>query len=207
MPALDFPNSPSDGDTFEQYIYDGTRGVWRLNPEAPNASLDSLNNVTITSPADGQALVFDSGSGEWVNEAVSSTLSALGDVLISSPSNQEVLLYQSGESKWINSPLNLDFSPRLLLETITRTDAYTLSLDDMNKVVPMNGTSLTVTVPANAAVEFPIGSVVGIYNLASTAVTVSGDVDVTIRNAGTIAQFAEASLRKRATNEWVMVGG
>lgn len=31
--------------------------------------LDSLTDVTITSPADGEVLTFDSGSGEWVNAA------------------------------------------------------------------------------------------------------------------------------------------
>jgi len=29
---------------------------------------------------------------------------------------------------------------------------------------------------------------------------------VTVRNAGTLAQYGEASLRKRATDEWVASG-
>jgi hypothetical protein len=32
-------------------------------------SLDDLTDVTITTPADGQVLTYDSGTGEWVNEA------------------------------------------------------------------------------------------------------------------------------------------
>ena len=93
-------------------------------------------------------------------------------------------------------------------ETTTRTADYTLAIADAGKIVPMNKASAaTLTVPTNASVAFPVGTIVGIYNLASDAVTVAGDSGVTVRNAGTINQYAEASLRKRDTNEWVMVGG
>jgi hypothetical protein len=30
-------------------------------------SLDDLTDVTITTPADGQVLTYDNGTGEWVN--------------------------------------------------------------------------------------------------------------------------------------------
>lgn len=103
MPALDFPNTPSNGDTFGQYIYDGVRGVWRLNPEAPNANLDNLNDVTITSPTDGQALVFDSVSSNWINETPASNLSDLSDVSATSPNNGDVLSYDSGSGTWTSA--------------------------------------------------------------------------------------------------------
>jgi hypothetical protein len=32
-------------------------------------TLNDLTDVTITTPADGQVLTYDSGTGEWVNEA------------------------------------------------------------------------------------------------------------------------------------------
>jgi hypothetical protein len=70
----------------------------------------------------------------------------------------------------------------------------------------MNGSSLTVQIPLNSSVAFPTGSVVNIYNLASTAVVISGVSGVTVRNAGSLAQFGEVSLRKRAENEWVLAG-
>lgn len=37
--------------------------------DLPAISLQSLSNVTITTPADGQVLTYDDGTGEWVNEA------------------------------------------------------------------------------------------------------------------------------------------
>jgi hypothetical protein len=67
--------------------------------------------------------------------------------------------------------------------------------------------AVNVTVPTNTDVAFPVGTVIGVYNRSSDDVTVVGDSGVTVRNAGAVAQFKEASLRKRETNEWVMVGG
>jgi hypothetical protein len=79
-------------------------------------------------------------------------------------------------------------------------------------VVVMNKTTAAiVTVPLNSSVAFFIGSVINIYNMATTAVTIAGANDgqtaVTIRNnSGSLAQYQEVSLRKRGDNEWVRVG-
>jgi hypothetical protein len=98
------------------------------------------------------------------------------------------------------------YAPLLLTETTTRTANYTLALTDQGKVVPMDGTDLDLTVPTDAAVAFPIGSVVNVYNLNATDVTIAGDSGVTVRNDGDLAQYGEVSLRKRATDEWVVAG-
>ena len=96
---------------------------------------------------------------------------------------------------------------KYLVETTEQTADYTLVLGDVNKVVNMNksGTG-TVTIPTNASVAFPVGSVVGVYNQSSDDVTIEGDAGVTLRNGGDLAQYAEVSLRKRATDEWVLAG-
>jgi hypothetical protein len=98
------------------------------------------------------------------------------------------------------------YAPLLLTETTTRTANYTLALTDQGKVVPMDGTDLDLTVPLNSAVAFPVGSVVNVYNLNSTDVAIAGDSGVTVRNDGDLAQYGEVSLRKRATDEWVVAG-
>jgi hypothetical protein len=61
-------------------------------------------------------------------------------------------------------------------------------------------------VPTYAAVPFPVGAVVGVYNSGSGGTTIAGASGVTVRNAGVVDQFREVSLRKRATNEWVVAG-
>lgn len=92
------------------------------------------------------------------------------------------------------------------METAERVGAYTLTLDDRGMVVQMNADApVNVTVPTNAAVPFPIGSLVYVYNRSSDEITIAGDSGVTVRNATTVAQFKQVLLRKRATNEWVLV--
>jgi len=92
------------------------------------------------------------------------------------------------------------------LETTEQTSDYTLALTDAGLIVPMNKTgAASLTVPTNAAVAFPVGTIVGVFNLSSDNVTVAGDTGVTVHNAGTVAQYAEVRLRKRDSNEWVMV--
>lgn len=101
----------------------------------------------------------------------------------------------------------IEQAPILLTETTTRTAAYTLALGDLGRVVPVNSASpVTITVPTDASVAFPVGTVVYIYNFGAGAVTLAGS-GVTFRNnTGTIAQYKEVSLRHRATDEWVVTG-
>lgn len=98
-------------------------------------------------------------------------------------------------------------APLLLVENV-RTANYTLQLSDVAAVVAVDsGSALTVTVPVNSSVEFPIGSVVNVYRAGSGAVDLVGASGVTVRNVGAISdQFGEVSLRKRDVNEWVLVG-
>lgn len=95
------------------------------------------------------------------------------------------------------------------LNTQTGT-AYTLVLADADRVVELNNASpVTVTVPTNASVAFAVGTMIPLCQLGAGLVTISPAVGVTIRTSSsstTRVQYAEASLRKRATNEWVLSG-
>ena len=96
---------------------------------------------------------------------------------------------------------------QLITETTEKTADYTLALADADKIVLMNKSGAAdLTVPTNAAVAFSIGTIIGVYNVSSDAVTIVGDGGVTVRNAGDLAQYGEVSLRKRATDEWVLAG-
>jgi len=104
-------------------------------------------------------------------------------------------------SSWRN------FAPGLLLETTEKTANYTLVVSDAGRVVHMNvAAGGTLTVPLESSVNYDIGTIVGVYNSSSMALTVAGAAGVTVRNGGTIAQYNEGSLRKRAANVWVLVG-
>jgi hypothetical protein len=90
-------------------------------------------------------------------------------------------------------------------ETPAKTADYTLTLDDIGMIVVMNKSgAATLTVPADAVTEFPLGSVVSVFNLSADDVTVVGDSGVTVHNSGAVAQYGEVRLRRRDFDEWVM---
>lgn len=87
---------------------------------------------------------------------------------------------------------------------------YTLVLTDRDKVVEQsNASAITTTIPTNASVAFPVGSIIEIYQEGAGQITVAAAGGVTLRAPGgakTRVQYSSVSLRKRATNEWVLSG-
>lgn len=97
------------------------------------------------------------------------------------------------------------------IEQNPRTASYTLILADASKIVEMNvGTANTLTVPPNSSVPFPIGTIIGVDQIGAGQTTIVPGSGVTIRSAGSLMklkeQYSSVTLRKRATDEWVLVG-
>jgi hypothetical protein len=86
-----------------------------------------------------------------------------------------------------------------------QTGSYTLALTDRNRVVAMNNsTAATVTVPTDASVNFPVGSIVNIARIGTGSVTLAG-AGVTLSRTGLFGANEEIRLRKRAANNWIVV--
>lgn len=71
------------------------------------ADLDDLSDVTLTSPADGQTLVYDSTSEQFVNATPPSgvtALSQLSDVSLTTPASGNSLVFDGTE--WANDTLD-----------------------------------------------------------------------------------------------------
>lgn len=92
----------------------------------------------------------------------------------------------------------------------SQDDDYILELTDVGGMVKMTkATASTVTVPANADVEFPIGTEIFILAAGEGLVDVAAAVDVTVNATPGLVltgQWSSASLIKLNTNEWVLVG-
>lgn len=92
----------------------------------------------------------------------------------------------------------------------TQTADYTLVLSDAGKTVEMDVASANnLTVPPNASVAFPIGTVIEVFQLGAGQTTIVAGSGVTIRTPETLllrGQYSTASLRKRATDTWVLAG-
>lgn len=89
--------------------------------------------------------------------------------------------------------------------------AYGPVLADAGKVIELNNAAtITVTIPLNATQAFPIGTVIELWQQGAGQVVVAAAGGVTIRSTeGKLklyGQYAAASLRKRGSDEWVLVG-
>lgn len=92
----------------------------------------------------------------------------------------------------------------------TQTTSYTLVSGDAGKAVEMNvGSANNLTVPTNASVAFPIGTIISVYQYGAGQTTVVAAGGVTVRSALTLKlrkQYAGATLQKRGTDEWYLTG-
>jgi hypothetical protein len=99
--------------------------------------------------------------------------------------------------------------PALVTTNAQTGTTYTLVLSDKDKLVTLsNASAITLTVPTNASVAYPTGSVVNIQQIGSGQVTVVGDTGVTVNATGTTTrtQWSAASLVKTATDTWTLIG-
>lgn len=88
--------------------------------------------------------------------------------------------------------------------------AYTLVLTDAGKFVTMtNAGASTLTVPPNASVAFPVGTLIEGAQLGAGQVTLVGDVGVTVNATPGLkvaAQYGSFGLIKTATDTWLAFG-
>jgi hypothetical protein len=87
--------------------------------------------------------------------------------------------------------------------------SYTFVLADAGKLVEFNNASaITVTVPTNSSVAYPVGTQINLLQTGAGQVTVSAGSTTVNGTPGLKlrAQWSSATLIKRATDTWVLVG-
>lgn len=95
---------------------------------------------------------------------------------------------------------------------VSKTTSYQLVISDRGKQILMNGTSLTLTVPANGTVAFPTGTTIMVVNTNSTALSIAITTDTmtlantTTTGTRTLAQNGMATLTKIGTTNWLIAG-
>ena len=116
----------------------------------------------------------------------------------------------NGSTAWTSLAYINQYALPLLTQNAQTGTTYTFVLADSSKLVEFSNTSaITVTVPLNSSVAYPIGSQIMILQTNTGQVTVAGAVGVTINSNPGLklrAQWSSATLIKRATDTWVLVG-
>ena len=142
----------------ENYLYkcntDNTTGTWddtkwdrvKVMDEITqgggggSSTLAGLNDVNISSPTDGQALVYDNATQKWVNGAGgggSSTFAGLNDVNVQGVQNGDIARYNSTTQKWTDSSDLTD-----LELTVSQLQASVLAITDGHTILDSNGTAM-----------------------------------------------------------------
>ena len=105
--------------------------------------------------------------------------------------------------------LSAGYYSHLAINNQTGT-TYTLVLADDGKYVRLNnGSAITMTVPANSAVAFPIGTQIAIRQVGAGQVTLAAAGGVTVNTAETLllrGAKSSVSIIKVATDEWDLAG-
>jgi len=94
--------------------------------------------------------------------------------------------------------------------TNVRTANYTLLIGDDGIIVEANSASpITITVPLDSTTNFPIGTKITLIRTNTGTVTIAGTAGVTVNATPGLllrAQWSAATLLKRATNSWLLMG-
>ena len=88
--------------------------------------------------------------------------------------------------------------------------AYTVVLTDRDKLVEVSSASgVTLTIPTNSSVAYPVGTSIDILQTGAGQVTIAGAGGVTVNATPGLklrTQWSSATLFKRAENTWVAFG-
>ena len=198
------------GLSTEEKILVGSRSTGSLS-----SITRGVDGTTASSHSAGATChpVFTATDADQANKIVS-TLTTKGDILTTDGSalnrldvgeDRKKLSADSGSTNGIK----WQYEGELTLNAQTGT-TYTLVLTDSAKFVTLsNASAITLTIPTNASVAFPIGTQVNIVQLGAGQVTVGG-AGVTIRSQGTKLKlngiYSAGTLVKINTDEWVLVG-
>ena len=102
----------------------------------------------------------------------SSRISTAADSALSNIANGDVLAYNASIQKWTNTALAAGDA---YASNPQATGSYTLVLADAGKVIENTGTSaLTITVPSNASVPYPIGTTIELLNYSTGSIVLAG---------------------------------
>lgn len=107
--------------------------------------------------------------------------------------------------------LNFDYAVGNQAIESAQTASYTLVLGDAGKMVTMtNASANNLTVPPNSSVAFPVNTRIDLIQYGAGQTTIVAGAGVTIFSSGSklklTGQYSGASLWKKATDTWVLVG-
>ena len=196
------------------YIYDQPSDTWypvagytnTSEPFSWSGTHSFSNTVNFTSVLNARA-----GVNNFVDPSAR-------DAAIPSPSNGIVAFIRQTNAGAVLNQIQYYFNGawRVYGENanlLTKTASHVLELSDAGRTIEMNVSSAnTVSIPTNASVAFPVGTQISFIQIGAgqTSFIPADELTVTIlsknSNRKISARYSPATLIKRDTNTWVLVG-
>lgn len=193
------PNAQT-GTTYTLVLDDADKTVTMTNAAA--STLTVPPNSSVAFPVGTSLTVAQLGAGLLtITAGAGVTISGLPIVMAQ---YRGVRLIKTATDTWIALPSAVPSSAQAPNAQTGTT--YTLALADALRAVTLtNAAAITLTVPTNATVAFPVGTRITLVQGGAGGVTITPAAGVTINNnaAGLAAQWARAELLKTATDTWV----
>lgn len=176
------------------------------------AATRNLISPTTTSviPLQIQGIVGQTASlQEWKTSAATvAKVDNTGKIFSHDGTSMAEVVTLSGTQTITNKTL---LTPIQTIGTNARTTSYTLALSDQSKVIEVDSVSATtVTIPADASVNFPVGTFIVVIQTNTGQVSIAGSgftpsyppsLGLKLRE-----RWSMATLIKRGTNSWVVSG-
>ena len=157
-------------------------------------------DITVTQPDSAGSFTVSYSGTAGIANVVEDTTPQLGGNL-------------SLNSNDIDGTGNIDITGNVIAQSAINTQtgtSYTLVIGDASKLVTLsNASAITLTVPANSSVAFPVGTKIDLAQLGAGQVTVAGAGGVTVNatpGLKFVAQYSAATCIKTATDTWLLVG-
>ena len=181
------------GNTGKYLTTDGSAASW--------STVEALPSQTGHS---GQYLTTNGSVASWATVNATPALDDLTDVTITSATANDVVVFDG--SGFVNKYVQA-------IPTLTNSQTgttYTTVLSDAGKIVEIsNASAITLTIPTNASVAYPVGTQITILQTGAGQITVAAPSGGTLNaTPGTKlrTQWSSATLLKRATDTWVLIG-
>lgn len=191
MSTLTIPNTFVDGATIEAAEH--------------NANFTAVKNFVESTTAGTNIDAGAIQTAAIANSAITSAKIATGAVT-GTKLEDSIALTGTTSASTITVTANIVYH----ITTNAQTASYTLVLADDGKIIECSSSSaLTLTVPANNDVAFPVGTQIMLIQTGSGQLTVAGAGGVTVNATPGLklrTQWSAATLLKRATNTWLLTG-
>jgi len=228
--TLAAPTTLTNGDPIMSTLYEAYNGTSYELSSAIYATVDVTGTISATgaagrlilncanNTATGSVEATFNSFGEWGAPIIKPGTYAdatARDSFVTNPVAGQIVyttdvnrVQSYNGTDWVSVPTLNEVE---LVEVVADSTSFTLDINDGSQYHRVsNASAVTVTVPPNSSVAFPVGTNLTLIQAGAGQVTVAAGSGVTINSAdsalSTRVQYSSATLTKVGTDEWDIVG-